>query len=293
MKTLVYNLGYFIREVFRTIRFTPLSNIFSVLGTALILFLLSLILTGWSIGDKLINSLQDEAQISAYFTAGIDKKQMYNLAAEIESMDGVIIANYIDTDQAFEQNKRLLGNEADILELFEQNPFEAYIDIHISLDNMDSIIDKVSGLKGIEYVRDNREVLSQLKGIVNALKLFGAVVALAVGITTLIIISHMIRQGIYNNKEQISTFRLLGAPEWFIGLPFVLTGILLTVLGGIAAAVLLIILLNEGYNQLSGYIMFLPFPSANELKEVISVIIIAISAGLGLIGSLFGLSSID
>jgi len=38
--------------------------------------------------------------------------------------------------------------------------------------------------------------------------------------------------------------------------------------------------------------MFLPFPSGSELKQNISYIIIVISAGLGLFGSLFGLSSI-
>lgn len=292
MKTFIYNLGYFLREVFKNLRITPLSNIFSLIGTALILFLLSLILISWSIGDNVISSLQDEAQISAYFTAGIEESRMQSLATEIASMDGVTQAIYIDTHQAYEQNKQLLGDEADILELFEDNPFEGYIDIRISLDKMDSVINRVAALSEIEYVRDNREVLNQLRGIVHAIKLLGSVVALAVGITTIIIISHMIRQGIYNNKEQINTLRLLGAPDWFIGLPFVLTGVLLTLLGGLAAVGLVILLLNQGYNQLSDYIMFLPLPSAKALKENISLIIISVSAGLGLFGSLFGLSSI-
>lgn len=292
MKTLFYNLGYFIREVFRIIRFTPLSNIFSVIGTALIMFLFSLIIISWSIGDNLISSLQDEAQISAYFTADIEEDQKKSIVSEIISMAGVTNARYIDTAQAYELNKKLLGDEADILELFEENPFESFIDIRINLDDMDNVINKVSALNGIDYVRDNREVLNQLKGIVSTLKLLGSVVALAVGVTTLIIISHMIRQGIYNNKEQISTFRLLGAPEWFIGLPFVLAGILLTLLGGVAAVLLMVLLINNGYSQISSSIMFLPLPSGDELKGYISIIIVGLSAGLGLFGSLFGLSSI-
>lgn len=292
MKTFIYNLGYFFREVLKNLRLTPLSNIFSLIGTALILFLLSLILISWSIGDNVITSLQDEAQISAYFKEDIEEGRMQSLASEIASMDGVKNAIYIDTNQAYEQNKQLLGDEADILELFDENPFESYIDIRINLDKMDTVIEKLAALSEIDYVRDNREVLSQLRGIVNAIKLLGAIVALAVGITTIIIISHMIRQGIYNNKEQINTLRLLGAPDWFIGLPFVLTGMLLTLLGGLATIGLVILLLNKGYNQLSDYIIFLPLPAANMLEEYISLIILAVSAGLGLFGSLFGLSSI-
>lgn len=292
MKTFIYNIGYFFREVFRTLKLTPLSNIFSLIGTSLILLLLGLILISWSIGDKFISSLQDEAQISAYFESGLDEGVMRRLVDEIASMDGVTHASFIDTDQAYEENKKLLGDEADILELFDDNPFESYIDIRINLEEMDTVIGKVSGLEGIEYVRDNRDVLKRLEGIVGALKLFGTVIAMAVGITTIVIISHMIRQGIYNNREQINTLRLLGAPDWFIGLPFILAGVLLTLLGGIAAAVMIILLLNGGYRQLSDFIMFLPLPSAKLLKEYISLIIIAISAGLGLFGSLFGLSSI-
>lgn len=292
MKTLFYNIGYFFREVFRTIRLSPLSNFFSFIGTSLILLLFGLIMISWQIGDNLITSLKDEAQISAYFSDGLKQEQMQSLVEEIASMDGVTTARYIDTETAYEENKRLLGNEADILELFDDNPFESYIDIRINLDDMDSVISKVSSLQGIDYVRNNREVLAQLKGLVNAIKLIGSVVALAVGITTIILISHMIRQGIYNNREQINTLWLLGAPAWFIGFPFVLAGILLTLLGGFASVGLIILMLKSGYAQLSSYLLFLPLPSAGELKQNISYIIIAVSAGLGLFGSLFGLSSI-
>lgn len=292
MKTFFYNIGYFLLETFRTIRFNPLSNFFSAIGTGLILFLFGLVLAGWSIGDTLVSSLQQEAEVSAYFTAEVDETFAFALTDKIKQMEGVLEASYIGADAAFEQSKAMLGNEAEILELFEDNPFEAYIDIRINLDDMDQILMEVSGLNGIEYVRDNRGILKQMKGIVDALKLFGILIALAVGITTLIIISHMIRQGIYNNKEQINTLRLLGAPDSFIGFPFVLAGTFLTLLGGVFATVLIILLMNEGYNQLSGYIMFLPMPPMEKLRNFISLVLLSVSAGLGLAGSLFGLSSI-
>ncbi len=292
MKTFIYNIGYFLRETFRTIRFNPLSNLFSTVGTGLILFLLGMVLAGWSMGDTIVEALQEEAQVSAYFADGVNNAQAAKLTNQIRNMSGVLEARYIDAEQAYEQNRDMLGNEAEILELFDENPFEAYIDIRINLEQMDQILKDVQGLLGIEYVRDNREILEQMKGIVDALKIMGILIACAVGITTLIIISHMIRQGIYNNKDQINTLRLLGAPGGFIGFPFILAGTFLTLLGGILAAAMLIVLMNKGYNQLSGYIMFLPLPSLDELRDVIAGIILGASACLGFAGSLFGLSSI-
>ena len=292
MRTFVYNIGYFLLEANRTIRYNPLSNFFSVVGTGLILFLLGCVLTGWSVGDELVTALQKEAEVSAYFSNSIKEEQAISLADTIRSIKGVKEVRYIDREEAYTLNKDLLGEEAGILELFNNNPFEAYLEISINLDDMDQVLTDVTATSGIEYVRDNRDVLVKMKGIVDGLKILGIMLAAAVGITTLIIISHMIRQGIYNNKEQINTLRLLGAPSSFIGFPFVLAGTLLTLLGGILAAGLLILILNNGYHQLSGSIMFLPMPTLEELKDKISLIILAISICLGILGSLFGLSSI-
>jgi cell division transport system permease protein len=279
-------------EAKRTLRFNPLSNFFSVIGTGLILFLLGMVLMGWTVGDQLIASLRDEAEVSVYFVEGTDKEEALALVDTIKTIEGVFDASYIEETQAHAQMEEMLGEEAQILELFEENPFEAYLEVRINLELMDAVLSDVKELNRIEYVRDNREVLKQIKGITEGLKLLGTLVILAVGITTLIIISHMIRQGIYNNKDQINTLRLLGAPNSFIGFPFVLTGTLLTLCGGALAIILLIIIINGGYSQLSSSIPFIPVPAKSDLREKVSLTLLAVSILLGLLGSVFGLSSI-
>jgi cell division transport system permease protein len=292
MRTFFYNIGYFLLEAKRTIRFTPLANLFSVIGTGLILFLLGLVFAGWSIGDNLIEALNEEAEISAYFDDNTNQDGALKLVDTIKGIEGVLDARYIDESQAHDRMEEMLGEEAEILGLFEENPFEAFLEIRINLNNMDKVLTEVKSLEGIDYVRDNRNVLEQMKGITDGLKIFGVLIIIAVGITTLIIISHMIRQGIYNNKEQINTLRLLGAPNGFISFPFVLAGTFLTSLGGIFAAVMLFVLFQKGYQQLSGYIPFIPLPSGDVLREKVSILILLVSLALGLAGSLFGVSSI-
>ncbi|HCR39607.1 MAG TPA: hypothetical protein DIW41_01770, partial [Lachnospiraceae bacterium] len=176
--------------------------------------------------------------------------------------------------------------------MFDENPFEAFIEVRIDLELMNSVLKDVKEQKGIEYVRDNREVLEQIRDITEGIKLFGYLVILAVGITTVIIIAHMIRQGIYNNKDHINTLRLLGAPNSFIGFPYLLSGLFLTLLGGILAAVLVTLLLEGGYQQFGGSIPFIPLPTKEALLGNAVSFLIIISALLGLLGSLFGLSSI-
>lgn len=292
MRSFLFNIGYFIKESGRIIRLNLLSNIFSIIGTGLILLLLGIVVTGTDIGNRLVIMLNEEAEVNGYFSELLTSEQKDELAVKIGNMDGVRSTRIVDEDEAKTRMEKVLGEEAKILELFDDNPFEAFIEIRINVDSMDFVIDNVKNTNGIEYIRDNRDVLEKIQDITYALKVLGYLMIAAVGITTLIILSHMIRQGIYNNKDQINTLRLLGSPGVFIGFPYILTGILLTLLGGIIAALSMAILINGAYESIGGTIPFLPLPPKEELINKMTLWLPTLSFVLGFLGSLFGLSSI-
>ena len=200
--------------------------------------------------------LKEEAEISAYFNKDVENAE--DLLHIIEQIDGVRYVRLVNEEEARSRMEKILGDESDILDLFEENPFEAYFEVKIHLDKMDPVFTQISGLKGIDYVRENRDVLEQIERISKALEVLGYLVIAAVSITTLVIISHMIRQGIYQNHEQIKTLMLLGAPDNFINFPYVLLGFLLTFGGGIVATVFINILIHQGYSMLTGTIPFIP-----------------------------------
>jgi cell division transport system permease protein len=292
MRSFLFNFGYFIKESGRVIRLNLMSNIFSVLGTGLILFLLGIVITGTDIGNRLVIMLNEEAEVNGYFSENITAEEREALADKIGSMDGVRSTRIVDEDEAKRRMEDILGEEAKILELFDENPFEAFIEIRIDIDATDYVIDGVKNSPGIEYVRDNREVLEKIQDITYALKILGYLMMAAVGITTLIILSHMIRQGIYNNKDQINTLRLLGSPGTFISFPYILTGLFLTLLGGILAALSISFIINGAYNGIGGTIPFISLPPREELINKMFILLPGLSMALGLLGSLFGLSSI-
>lgn len=292
MRSFLFNIGYFIIESGRIIRLNLLSNVFSVIGTGLILFLLGIVITGTDIGNRLVVKLNEEAEVNGYFMKEITRDGIEALADKINKLDGVRSTRIVDEDEAKTRMEDILGEEAKILELFDDNPFEAFIEIQIEFEAMDTVIDNVRDIDGIEYVRGNREVLEKIQDITYALKILGYLMIAAVGITTLIILSHMIRQGIYNNRDQINTLRLLGSPGVFIGFPYVLTGVLLTLFGGIIAALSIAWLINGAYDSIGGTIPFIPLPPRAELIDNMTLWLPTLSLFLGFFGSLFGLSSI-
>lgn len=292
MKNFIANLGYFFKEAGRIIFSNTLSNIFTFIGTVLILLMLALVVTGWSIASRLVTMLQEEAEVSAFFHEDLEEKEVLALAENLGKLDGVWSARVVDESEAYGRMEEILANDAGILELFEENPFKAYIEIRINPGYLNSVIENIQGFKEVDFVRDNRGVLESINSIIKGINVIGGLIIFAVGITTVIIISHMIRQGIYNNRDQIKTLRFLGASRVFIGFPFICVGLLITVTAGILTSLIMALIIHQGYIAMGGSIPFIPLPSESNLVLGVTFVLMGVSIILGMAGSLFGLSSI-
>ncbi len=291
MKDYFKNTGYFLKEVMTILKLNLLSHLFSLLSTILIFFLLAMVVSGWFISSRVVEVIQGEAEVNAYFFETIGDAGALDLVEQIRIMEGVNEARLVDAEEAYSRMEEVLGSDARVLGFFNENPFNPFIEVKIHLEQMDLILDRLENIRDIEHVRDNREILGRLRSIADVIYVLGYLVVFAVGITTLVILSHIIRQGIYNSREQINTLRLLGAPEAFIDLPFLLEGLLLTLSGGLIACALAVYGLRLFYAQMAGPLPFIPFPALSTLIPNLILFITALSILLGIAGSFFGLVS--
>ncbi len=291
MKSVMNNTGYFLKEVRTIIRLDLMSNIFSLLSNTLIFFILAMVMSGWWISNEVVQAIQGEAEISVYFEDHIGSSGASTLVEKIKTVNGVGQARIVDEGEAYERMADILGKDAQVLAFFDDNPFSSFIEVKIHLEEIDSVLDQLSSMTGVNYVRDNREVLERLRSIAGILRLLGYVVVGAVGISTLVIISHIIRQGIYSNREQINTLRLLGAPEMFIAFPFLLEGIFLTLGGGLLASTLAAFAIKYAYVHMAGPLPFFPLPPLDALITSIVMLITVLSGCMGIVGSVLGFTS--
>lgn len=291
MKQLLNNTGYFFKEVIKIFKMNLLSNIFSLLSTGLIFFVLVLVFSGWWVSSQVVEVIQGEAEMSIYLIEGLNQRDTLHKVDEIKNLIGVKKARIVEETEAYDRMVTILGKEANVLGFFDENPFNSFIEVNIDLENIDAIMSQLEQMKDIDYIRDNREVLDRLGQIAKVLKLLGFLVVAAVGITTLVIVSHIIRQGIYNNKDQINTLTLLGAPKAFIAIPFLAEGILVTVSGGLLALALATVVIQQLYIQMVGPLPFIPLPPREVLLQNMTLLVLSLSIVLGVLGSLFGLAS--
>ena len=290
MKKYFFNLGYFLKEVKNLICQSLLSNIVTLFSIALILFILAMVVSGWWISGGVIDAIQGEAEISVYYDENIGS-DVSLLIEKVKAVKGVREAELINEDEAYSRMEVILGKEAKVLEYFDDSPFSSFIEVKIDLEKLSIILQKLKGIEGIEHIRDNQDVLIRLRNISEIFSFVGLLIITAAGITTLVIISHIIKLGINSNREQINTLRLLGATEGFIGFPFILEGLFLTLAGGLIAVSIAGFMLKHIYAQVAGPLPFIPLPPIIGLKRDLRLLIISASGVLGLLGSLSGLYS--
>lgn len=291
MKTIINNFGYFIKEARTIIKINLMSNILSILSIGLILFFAAAALSGWWISSQVVEALENEAEINVYFADDIEKGKVENMIKDIKTLDGVEDVRLVDENEAYNRMEDILGKEAKVLEYLDENPFSPYIEVRIDLESMESIIEGLKNIEGIEQIRDNREILNKIRSLSSVLETLGYIFIAAVGVSTLIIVSHIIRTGIYENREQINTLILLGAPEGFISLPFIIEGLVITLGGGFLASIMSSLSLRYVYSSMTGPLPFIPLPHQESIEINLIVIIMLLSIAFGLLGSLSGLRS--
>lgn len=292
MKKHLKNTGYFLKETVLLFKGQLAGNLVSLIGTVLLLMLLGLMLTGSGAAKALVEGLKEEAEVNVYPSQEA-AKDMSGILKDIESTSGVRKAVIIDKDEAYRRMEGLLKEDAAILSVFEENPLDPFIEVNVSLKDTKGVVERIKTIPGVDYVRDNQEVLKRIKGVSDFTGRISLFVLVAVSLTSFIILSHMIRQGINKNREQIKTLRLLGASEVFIGIPYVLYGVLFNLAGGVLTSLVINAVIRSIYTGLNLDVPFLPLPDREEMSRFITVVLISYSTALGLIVSLIGVPSVS
>lgn len=283
------NLGYFMGETRTIFLLNRVSGILSILSLTMIFVIVLLALTGWRISAELVNALQKEAEISVYYSESLSAAELELLKDSIKAVEGVGAVTAVSAETAYSQMTSILGPDAKVLTYFDANPFDAYFEVRIQLERLDVIVQAIEKIKNIEYVRDNHAILEKLSRIAKGVTALGIAVMVAVCVSTCIITSHIIREGVHSHRDQINTLKLLGAPDWFIHAPFVMEGVLLTTVSGILAGGGFVLLAGRFGAVIPELGKYLPSVDVSGILQGSVAIVVASSVALGLLASFLGL----
>jgi cell division transport system permease protein len=280
------NISYFFSFNIRIFKAHLVTNILSFLA---IIFSITMLLGVYDTKlyiVEIVKILEAESNLDVFIK---DNEFQYSQNYLI-NLDGVKNVEFISKEEAKDKIISILGDEGDIINDFDTNPFVDYLQIEVSKENIDSVINEVNKMANIEYIRDNKDVLQKMILFSRNVKTTVFFILLVVLIGTIVTVFHLVRQAMESMSDRIGTLRLLGAPEYFIMIPFYIYSFLMTIMGALLSLIL------SGYflkGILKMYTSF-PFMPHIDVKTVLlsnSILVLGLSILLGVGGTFIGIKT--
>jgi len=278
-----------------TVRKSPGSFLFNVLVVALALTLPFAGLTLLDNVRPLSEQLSVDPEISLFMRENVSRPDAQALLPQIRQIvaQGKGEVTFVPREEALESLKER-SSLGGVLETLGENPLpDSYV---MKLDGfasagaaaqVDAITERLRALPGVETVQVDSAWVKRLAALLGILRLALLLLAGTLGIVVIAVVFNTIRLQVLTQKEEISVSQLLGATNDFIHRPFFYTGALLGLCaGGVALGVVALALhpLNGAIAEFARL-----YGSQFQLAPLGGLAIaglLAVSAGLGLIGAL-------
>ncbi len=244
--------------------------------------------------NGILDDVGSDLQLTAYLHEGVSEDEQRLLAEHVAAAPGVERVDLVTKKDALERFERIAGGP-ELLAGLEQNPLPASLEIHLlpeartaqAIRILEAALDGLPGIGDLAQGQDWIEGYSRAVSLVQS----GATgISVVLGLAALLIVANTIRLAVYARRDELDILALVGASRTFVRVPFILEGTLQGLLGGLIALVLvfgafelLLPQLRYGLELVMGRAE-LRFFSAFEALELV-----AIGAGLGLLGSITAL----
>ena len=248
------SIGYFLKEGFRNIF---LHGFMSFAAVSVIV--VCLIITGttalisYDINLNIVK-LQNESEIIVYIEDIYTTEEARDMEDTILQVDNVATAEFEDKNQALEEYREELGDQADLLDGFDENNNPLRDAFHITMKDPSKVTATKAALESVEGIGNavaNEEVVARLIQIQRMFHAISVTLIVALGLISIFIIANTVKLAMLARRREISIQKMVGATNWFIRWPFVIEGLVLgLVAGGIAFGLEWAL-----YDQLSDFIL--------------------------------------
>ncbi|HBR99122.1 MAG TPA: cell division protein [Gammaproteobacteria bacterium] len=224
------------------------------LGTARIATLVTLLVLGISlalpavfglvvVNLKRIDVSQDDANsLTLYLHPRVSDLQGVELAGDVQKRSDIRSTRYISRDEALETFRKH-SSLADATDTLEDNPLPGAIVAVMAQDDGDEsrirlLSETLSAYPEVELVKYDLNWLKRLRAILALLSRTVVLIGILLVLTALLVIGNTIRLEMLRRSDEITVSRLIGATALQIQRPFLYSGVIYGILGGVLAIAL-------------------------------------------------------
>jgi cell division transport system permease protein len=228
-----------------------------------------------------IDKASEELRVFVYLEDGTGRDRSREIQLSLLGMDGIEEVVFVSKDEALSTFKAALGDDSDLLEALDHNPLpDAYrLKVQHGMmrsDELQTLARTIEEWDGIEEVRYGERWFERGEKLVRGFYIADLALGLIIFLSVVFVISNTVRLTILYRRKTIDVVKLIGAPNSYIRLPFIIEG----AVQGILAALLALGLGGIVYSFADRY-----FPGISFFQIEAASVFVLFCAALGAVGS--------
>ena len=219
---------------------TPASSLVTLFVVAVALLLPALLFGLNSNLASLLAGFQNSAQVTLYLQDSVSEADGEEISNDLLTRNDIENAYYVSPSQALDEFGASSGLE-DLLTEMTANPLPGAIVLtpsDVSSVAVDELARQLQKLSQVDVVQIDSLWLQRLAAISNLVSAIGRVLAVIVILGLFFVVGNTIKLAIENRKAEILVIKLVGGSDMYAARPFLYTGLLYGLGGGVLATLL-------------------------------------------------------
>lgn len=205
--------------------------IFIMAQTFFVITIFAFIVVG---SARVIGYFESLPQVTAFFKNEAKQVDMDALAMKVKDTGKVSEVKFISKQQALQRYQSQNKNDAILLDLVTADILPASLEI--STNNINDLADISQVLKASPFVDQvvyPKDIVNNLTVWTNALRKIGFVIITVLVLDAIFLMMIIIGIKVSHKRQEIEIMRLLSATNWYIRWPFLLEGMIYSIIGAV------------------------------------------------------------
>jgi cell division transport system permease protein len=280
-------LDYYFRETASGLRRNGIVA-FAAMSTAFIaLFLFGLSLLIAREFNLVIDQLTGNVEVAVYLSDPVNEDTVARLTATLDNLSATDSVTYQTKAEACAHFRELFANQRVFIENVSCDVIPASLRVKLAdtsqFAQIPSALDcetndqsqLTCAAPGVDQVADYRALLSRLTAITRVLSVGVLSIAVIMLASAVALIANTLRMGMFSRRKEIGIMRLVGATNWRIRVPFLIEGLVESLVGAMLAIAFLFGVKVVFVDRLRGEIAFFPLIKNSDVLAIAPWILIA------------------
>lgn len=289
-------IEYFFRETTSGLRRNGLVAFAAISTTfiALLLFGLALLISRQV--NVMIDRTTGNVEVAIYLSDPVNDQNVASLRETLMALPIVATVDYENKQEAYQRFQELFANSRELVDNVDPDALPASLRVKLSEPERFQEVAAVLGCEpgrggyvcaapGVETLVDQREFLDRLFAVTRVFRVGVLLVAVVMLVSAAVLIANTVRMGLFARRKEIGIMKLVGATNWRIRIPFLIEGLFESLIGAVAAILVLFALKVAFINPLNDSVQFVPWIVNRDVLAIVpwllfAGVLVAIVAGL-------------